>query len=215
MSLGLGLLGIGTSAGQDCNLADSFNGGFQQVWLLSDSEVVSVVNDVLRIQFDDWNSERSEEAMLDACLYSDLAIHVDVRDLNGTRGKEIGIRINGSNHYGYGINLRSDPLNDILIAKGGIANRAIVAAATYPHETGTWHHLDIMASGPTIIVDVDGLNVLQFTDPDPILNGWVELRANPGATYSAAAEFDNFSIEGYAAVDVTPATWGSVKALYR
>ena len=72
-----------------------------------------------------------------------------------------------------------------------------------------------MASGPTIIVDVDGLNVLQFTDPDPILNGWVELRANPGATYSAAAEFDNFSIEGYAAVDVTPATWGSVKALYR
>jgi hypothetical protein len=177
--------------------------------------VVSVVNDVLRIQFDDWDPDRSEEAMLDACLYGDLAIHVDVRDLNGTRGKEIGIRTSWSNHDGYAINLRSDPLNDILIGKGGIANRAIVASAPYPHETGTWHHLDIMASGSTIFVDVNGENILQFTDPDPILDGWVELRINPGPTYCAAAEFDNFSIEGYASVDAVPATWGSLKWTYR
>jgi hypothetical protein len=84
-----------SSEAQSCSASETFDGGFDEVWQISDPTAVRAEGDVLVIEFT-GPGNRDEYAVLDACVYTSLAIHVDMRDLNDTHGKTVGFLRNST-----------------------------------------------------------------------------------------------------------------------
>jgi hypothetical protein len=76
--------------------------------------------------------------------------------------------------------------------------------------------LDIFVTcGGHVVVSANGQTILNYVDPNPpYAEGWVNLGINAGGTGSAHAEYDNFVVDAYAAVNTEAVTWSAVKAMY-
>lgn len=196
----------------DCSLTETFTGGLEHEWELTNPEAVRVEADILRLQF--WGApDRDEHAVLSACTYGDLFLQVDLRDLNGSRGKVIEFGRHG--HFaGYGINFRSAPYNDMVLAYGETyETTSILAIVPYAHATGQWLHVEIWVQESMITVKVDGNLLLQQSVAGLLpVEGWISLGGNAGGDGYADMEFDNFSVSSTDAVGTPASSWGMLKA---
>lgn len=207
------------TAGAQCSLADTFDGGFHQPWVVTDPAFAYVQDDAFRVAFQSPSSDEYHGAVLDPCVYNDLVVTVRMRDLDKTVGKAIAIRNNGI-FIGYNLNLRSDPWNDVVLGKGSFSPAAILAQAYFPHSSEEWVDVKIVAIGPQISVWVNGALMIDYTDPQPILTGWTFLGINGGGgtgtgAFNALAEFEDFSVMDLgAAVPNEIVTWSALKNRY-
>ena len=201
-----------TSVAQ-CSLTESFNGRFHAPWQLTDSQFVGIRQTVMAVQFD-GAAATFHGAVLDPCTYSDFRVSLMFRDLDFTRGKAIAFRTNGA-FNGYNINLRSAPFNDVVLSKGPFSSESVATIAPYAHLSGEWVAVEIEAIGAEINVWVNSTHVISYTDPNPVLSGWIFLGINAGGTQSAHAEFDNFTITDInEAVPTESVSWSTLKAQF-
>ena len=211
------IMSCATAAHGQCDFSESFDQGTDHAWEFTDPTAVAVQDDVLEIQFT-GPPNHSEWAILEACSYTDLYIHVRMRDLNGSGNKIVRFRNFGSGGEinGYGVNVRSSPFNDVVLAKKLYGPTQILAAAYLPftHETDQWVRVDIFVSGATVNVHVNGGSLIQFTDPTPIASGWVGLTVHAGNSGIAHAQFDDFQIGSYGAVATVPRSWSTLKSQF-
>ena len=204
-----------TFALAQCTLSESFDGGFDASWTLTDPNLVTIQQDVLDVDFA-GPVEEFHGATLSPCVYTDLRVSLRLRDLDFTRGKAIAVRANEF-FEGYTVNLRSAPFNDVVLGKGDFsAVPEILGIAFLPHNTGDWVDLMIEAIGPTIQVYANSALVISYTDPEPDLSGWVFLGINAGGTGTGHAQYDDFWIaELEDAVPTESHSWGAMKGRFR
>jgi len=213
-------LAYASTATAQCNLSDSFDGSPQIAWEFSDPGRFQIQDGMLEVQYTGTHQWEAEYAIVSECKYADMAIHVDLRDLNWTRNKIIDFRkfyeSNGDEVSGYAINMRPAPYNDLLLAKrlDGPGTDVFLATVPAPHDTGDWLHIDVFATGPRIEIHLNGVPVIDYTDPDPILEGWVALATVAGGNLQAHVQFDNFIVEAYNAVGAEKTSWGAIKAQF-
>jgi len=200
--------------GESCDVHETFDGGFHEVWQLTDPTAVGVVGDVLKVQFT-GASNRDEHAVLDRCVFGDMTLQLRLRDLDETRGKVVEFA-RRDDFEGYGVNFRSAPFNDAVLAYGANDQPAtILAVASVPHLSGQWLQVELRVVGQQIEVDVDGVNVIAFDATGfPQARGWLSLGGNAGGTQSAHMEFDDLSISSMDAIGTLVSSWGSLKGRY-
>jgi hypothetical protein len=200
---------------QACLVQEDFSNPSPSQWVPGSTGTVSFVNGTLHLEIQGIPSDVVHVTSWD-CQYLDFRISVDLRDLDGTRKKDVAFRSRGSDLYGYHVDLGSEPANRVLLVKGyfGEDYPTILAEAPVVHHTAEWQHLVITVTGPTIRVEVNGTQLIQYTDPEPPQFGDIFLGVNAGGLGIGIAEFDNLLIEAYQAVPGTATSWGTVKSLY-
>lgn len=106
--------------------------------------------------------------------------------------KIVNFRYRDTSHT-YGIDFRSDPYNDVVLAKASPANpNQILQSVHVPNYNNTWYRLGVIAVGNRISVLVNDRIVMDYIDNDsPILQGRIGLGANLHASAISAVYFDN------------------------
>jgi hypothetical protein len=221
-SIGLALLiclnvSVGGSAfagetGHD--VTKDLDGDSRREWKATAPTTVAVVDDVLEIQFT-GSSDGREDAILEACVYRDPGVHVDVSDPDGTGEGAVQSHTTGAVANGYAVNLRSAPWNDLTLGRV-VAGATCPLATTYlPRATGEWNRVAIFVSGPTIQVDVDGYTRILYAGlHDPPSEGPTVRTISAGTSRCAHLEQDNVVIEADDAVESSVIGWGLIDARF-
>ena len=198
---------------ESCDIWETFDGGFQETWQLSDPDAVRAIDDVLRVQFS-GPSTRDEHAVLDRCVFGNMTLQVRLRDLNSTRAKIIEFGRHGD-FAGYGVNFRSDPYNDAVLAYGENDQAEILEIVPYAHSSGQWLQVELRVSEALIEVDVDGISLISFdASAGAAVEGWLSLGGNAGGDGEAYMEFDDLIISSTDAVGDGLESWGAVKGRF-
>jgi hypothetical protein len=187
-----------TAIAAGCNLRDNFDDGLNPFWVVSDPTYVRGIDGTLDIDFY-GDPPDYHWARIDNCTYEDFLVTYQCRDLDYTRGKAFAFRLTGSEPVGYILNLRSYPFNDVVLTKGmmGEDYPVILAQESFQHNTGEWVDVEVIAKKARITVYLNGIETINYFDQDPYLEGSVMFTTNAGATQSAHAQYDDFSIRAF------------------
>lgn len=84
-------------------------------------------------------------------------------------------------------------------------------------QLGTTYHITIDVIGPEIVVYVDGIERLRYTDPvTPVLDGRIGFAGFTGANFNHGnhVRWDNVAVSSLVPVKARGTTWGSLKSRY-
>jgi len=125
--------------------------------------------------------------------WTDYTFEVRMKGITG-HDKKLRFRYKNSNEY-YELNLRSDPGNDLAVAKHG-ANGWLQFVTDIPNYINTWYDIKVELKDNNIKIYVNEALKYDFTDnDDPILNGKIGLEVWPGigASFTKNA-FDDIKV---------------------
>lgn len=146
-------------------------------------------------------------------LWLDYVVECDIL-VTGSINHVVHVRGDGLNNT-YSINIRSEPYNDIIIAKRTNGSRIILASTPYENVAGEWHNLLISAIGSYIKVTADRTETVAIDDTNsPFMQGPVYLIAYSGGVGYQQAWFDNLGLDFYS-VPNEDHSWSEVKNLFR
>lgn len=131
--------------------------------------------------------------------WSDYMFEADVRIDSGDTRAVIFRFVDWDTYY----KVRLLPARAVLTRHTLISTETLATAPGQSFTTGVWYHVSILAGGADIKVSVDGQELIDVTDPDPILSG----AAGVSASSSHTAFFDNV-------VAASPSDIQSVSILY-
>ncbi|MBZ0280332.1 MAG: S8 family serine peptidase [Anaerolineae bacterium] len=120
--------------------------------------------------------------LADFSLDARLNILSDAGDGSPT-GLSIPFRTSTSEETGAisGYVLTIDPLQTALYRNGSDGLQLLISSPT-AHALNIWHSLSLSAQGGQIIVTVNGVVELDYTDAEPLLNGQIAFVANAGSS---------------------------------
>jgi hypothetical protein len=170
---------------------DDFNGGDAAGWTISGPGSWYVANGEYVIDMGtNYNSVGA--SMAGDMNWTNYTFEMDVKGDIGT-DKGMLFRCTDIHSSCYFVNLRGDPLNDMLFGNAGI----VLASVSYPNTTGIWYHLKVDLIGAHIKVYVNNQPQIDYTagSPNLLTQGEIGLAAVAGGT-SDKVHFDNVMVIG-------------------
>ncbi len=169
---------------------DDFDNGMSPWWMQVGDCSWSTVGGVLQTAIFGYNN--GCVLQVGDSSWTDYVFEYDVRGNAGV-DKTVGFR--QGEGRGYGFLIRSDWLTGdeaILTRLGYDAQISL-----FPSQNGIWYHVKITCIGNHIWVSIDGVEVIDYVDPDtPSLSGWIALSAWTGAAGECDISFDNVVVTG-------------------
>lgn len=201
-----------------CDLSDNFDSGPQQTWIPTEPANLVFQDGTMGIDLLNPLDPPANVVFLGECSYWDLDVTVSMRDLSPGHDKILWFRSQGFEQPTYGVNVRSYPLNDVVLTKrtGGPGTNGILELAALPfqHNVGDWITLRVWMQGAEIVVEIEGVEAIRYFDPAPLPVGLVALAVHKGGNGAAHVQFDDFSVLALGPVPVHASSWGSVKGRF-
>ncbi len=115
---------------------------------------------------------------------------------NRTVNKVLVFRFQKSS-YGYGIDFRTAPYNDVVLVKANSNNGRIVASSPYNNANGIWYTMTIIIIENDIRVMVNGTEVIHYIDfENSFTTGGIGLGADLEPEPGSKVYFDNVFVIG-------------------
>lgn len=163
---------------------DDFEDGILDGWEMSGPGTWAIENGELVVDMGE-GIELNGYAYEGESGWRDFSLDVDLKADEGTE-KSIGFRVDEDG--GYWVNMRGDPMNDILLGKSS----AILSSTTYLNQAGVWYHVRVEMVGSTIKVFVNDQLKLDYTDPvTDVSHGKIALIGWTGLLGVDKVRFDN------------------------
>lgn len=182
-------------AAQICEFEEDFDGSLLPRWVHDGDGSVTIVDGVAHFEVGDGTvASLYDELMLTtaACSYEDVSITADVRDLESTVDKILGVRVDPDAGVGYFANLRSAPFDDLSLVRRTSASSELLAQIPYVNSTETWYRMELRIQGGRLSISIDGSEQISVEDPDPLSAGAAGFRLITGGNvYYGAAEVDD------------------------
>lgn len=126
--------------------------------------------------------------------WCDYTLNVNVSSQN-TINKIFIVRYQNEN-YGYGVDFRTAPYNDVVLVKANPDNSSrILASNSFNNSNNIWYTVSITVDGNRILIRIDNKNVLEYIDNDnPFTHGGVGIGADLEPYPDSRVLFDDVSI---------------------